>query len=449
MFESADQSGNLIPTPDPGNERFFSKLKTTLARIEYYSKPLSLILIAVIVILLLVKPEWVHLNIDYSNITSDINALKTPQRIKKILLFLVYYNVFFLLSGLFGAAVGASEILSRYRDEPFIAISSPPGRRYLAVNAGISLAAFYLLHYFGERIFPGISNDRLLMSLVAGFGAMIVMRSKIFNFKTESGESYAIGPDAVLSIFLTSVDRQIDRYRASRRQSLVYEETQNVENPASAPDFLRSFLVSYQNLSNQERSDIDESVRRIYENQADLRSPRLKFMTAAFGFLNIMGEGNFRALVQQLKKYQLLGEMPQAVPKGNVPPGGGGGAASGAPIPPQPFVPNATGSSSSTPAGTTKVEDAKALIGTDESLMPLVKKSEAEIAPATGSSTDTSGNATLTGKSVDTDPVENQSEVKVGEIAGSSEEKATPDEVPSEIAEGTKSDGTDSDQGKG
>jgi hypothetical protein len=280
-----------------------------LQQLEYYSKRVSLILIALIILILIVNPAWLHLNIDYANLTHQVDALKVPARVKKILLFFISYNVFFLLSGLFGAAVGASEILSRYRDEPFLAISSPPGRRYLAVNTGISLAAFYLLHYFGDRIFPGLANDPLLMSLVAGFGAMIVMRSKIFNFKTESGENYAVGPDAVLSIFLTSVDRQIDRYRASRRQNLVYEETQNIDKPESAPDFLRAFLVSYQNLSNQERLDIDEEVKKIYANQELLKTPRLQFMTAAFGFLNIMGESNFRELVKQLKKYQQLQDM--------------------------------------------------------------------------------------------------------------------------------------------
>ncbi len=270
---------------------------------------IGLLLVALLVLAILVNPTWFFLPaIDYSKLHDTILVLNTPERVKKILLFFVDYNIFLVLCALFGAGVGSSEILSRYRDEPFLAISSPPGRRYLAVNGGISLAAFYLLHHFGDAMFPGLSADPLLMSIIAGFGAMVVMRSKVFSFKTESGESYAIGPDAVLSIFLSSVDRQIDRYRASRRQSLVYDETQDVDNPEAAPDFFRAFLVSYQNLSNDEKGDIDEEVRKIF---AQPLSPRLKFMTAAFGFLNIMGESNFKALVLQLKKYQKLIPVPE------------------------------------------------------------------------------------------------------------------------------------------
>jgi hypothetical protein len=310
MPESSDQSGSSPDNPGDGNRSPFSSL-IRRARV------VIVILAALIVGIVLLRPSWFNLTpINYGNTANKISALNAPETIKQILLFFVNYNLFLLLCALFGASVGASEILSRYRDEPFIAIASPPGERYIAVNAGISLAAFYLLHYFGDRIFPGLTKDPLLTSIVAGFGAMVVMRSKMFTFKTESGESYAVGPDAVLSIFLTSVDRQIDRYRASRRQSLVYEEAQNVENPATARDFLRSFLVSYQNLSNQERLEIDGEIRNIYENQADLRSPRLKFMTVAFGFVNIMGENNFKALVEQLRKYQKLPELQLPPPVG-------------------------------------------------------------------------------------------------------------------------------------
>lgn len=263
---------------------------------------LGIVFIVTLVVLLLKWLWTTYVHIDYAEISTSISSLNAPNFVKKILLFVVGYNIYLFLCAGFGASVGAAEILSRYKDEPFIAIVSPPGRRYLALNAGMSLAAFYLLFHFHDTI---LIDDPLTMSIVAGFGAMVVMRSKIFNFKTEKGETYAVGPDAVLSTFLTSVDRQIDRYRASRRQDLVYEETQSVIDPQSAPEFLKTFLVSYQNLSNDERAFVDSEIKRIYEG-TDFKSPRLKFMVIAFGFLNIMGEKNFKALIDQLKKYQSL-----------------------------------------------------------------------------------------------------------------------------------------------
>ncbi|MGZ5480525.1 MAG: hypothetical protein ACXWID_00935 [Pyrinomonadaceae bacterium] len=259
------------------------------------------VVVAITIVTLIVKWLWVsYVHIDYSNLSASIDSLNAPGFLKNIFRFFVGYNIYLFLCACFGASVGATEIVSRYKDEPFIAIMSPPGLRYLGLNAGMSLAAFYVLYHFRQTI---MIEDPLTMSIVAGFGAMVVMRSKVFNFKTEKGETYAVGPDAVLSTFLASVDRQIDRYRASRRQDLVYEETRSVIDPQNAPEFLKTFLVSYQNLSNDEKASVDSEIKRIYEG-ADFKSPRLKFMVIAFGFLNIMGEKNFKALMDQLKKYQ-------------------------------------------------------------------------------------------------------------------------------------------------
>jgi hypothetical protein len=212
--------------------------------------------------------------------------------------------LYLLLAALFGAAVGAAEIISRYRDEPFIAVLSPPGLSYLLLNAIISALAFFLVIHYQGTMFPNI-RDRLLASILTGFGSMVVMRSKLFSFKTEAGEVYSVGPEAVLAIFLSSVDRQIDRYRASRRQELVYEQTCDIADAINAPSFLRAFLVSYQNLSSEEKQKINADIKDIYANP-DLPTPLLKFMAVAFGFLNIMGERNFKALILQLKRYQKL-----------------------------------------------------------------------------------------------------------------------------------------------
>jgi hypothetical protein len=206
-----------------------------------------------------------------------------------------------LLSMLLGIFVGAAEIISRYRDEPFGATFSPPGIVYLALNGTIAAAAYgFLINYKGA-IFPGLT-DPLLVSIVAGFGAMIVMRSKLFNFKTEGGEDFAIGPDAVISTFLSSVDRKIDRFRSSLRQEVVYEETVKIVNPMNASGFFRTSIASYQNLSDAEKGELDSLVKEVLANNE--LGPRLKLMAIGFGFLNIYGEKNYKALMDQLKKYQ-------------------------------------------------------------------------------------------------------------------------------------------------
>lgn len=211
---------------------------------------------------------------------------------------------FYFLAAFFGAGVGASEIVSRYRDEPFNTLVTPPARWYMLLNASISAAAFFLLVHYQGQIFSGLGQDLFLTSIVAGFGAMVVMRSKLFSFKTEGGgETFSVGPEAVLVIFLSSVDRQIDRQRAAQRQVLVFKETMQISDPANAPDFLRAFLVSYQNLTNDEKAKINNEIKTAYASP-DLKTPLLKFMAVAFAFLNIMGEKNFKSIISLLKQFQ-------------------------------------------------------------------------------------------------------------------------------------------------
>lgn len=221
---------------------------------------------------------------------------------------------FILLTMIFGASVGAAEIASRYRDEPFLAIISAPGRTYLAFNATISLAAFCLLARY-PRLFGLDSEPRdfLIMSVVAGFGSMVVMRSKLFNFKNDKGDTFAVGPDAVINSLLSSVDRNVDRYRSFDRQSLVFNETAKIKSPEAAPIFIETFLASYQNLSEDEKTAFSKVIEGVLKRQ-DLPA-QLKLMAIGFGFLNISGETNFKALMDLLAKY----EEKKATPSGGTP----------------------------------------------------------------------------------------------------------------------------------
>jgi hypothetical protein len=215
---------------------------------------------------------------------------------------------FLWVSVLFGALTGAAEVLARYRDEPFAAIFSPPGVWYMLLNGVISGAAYGVLDRYGDNVFPGV-KDGLMRSVLAGFGAMVVMRSKLFNFKTESGEEYAVGPDAVLSTFLVSVDRKIDRYRSLRRQQIVCQRAALIPHPEAAAPFLSTSLASYQNLSAAEKSDLNAAIKDIVGNSA--LDDRLKLIAIGFGLLNVCGEKNFSDVMELLRQHQSPGDPPQ------------------------------------------------------------------------------------------------------------------------------------------
>lgn len=212
------------------------------------------------------------------------------------------HTYYLLLTIILGAMVGASEIMSRYRDEPFRAIFSPPGRVYMLLNGLISAAAYLLLLKYRNAVLPALSDDNLMTSVVAGFGAMMFMRSKLFSFRTEGGESFSVGPDAVLSTFLSSVNRRVDRFLSDIRQEIVYQEAVTILKPEDAPKFLEIYLTAYQNIPADEKKGLAEDMQAVL-NRTDL-DPKLKLMAISFGFMNIGGYRNFRALMALLRRYQ-------------------------------------------------------------------------------------------------------------------------------------------------
>src|SRR5262249_14743193 len=126
-------------------------------------------------------------------------------------------------SFVFGAIVGLSEILSRYRDEPLLAAGHLSGSTYVCMNGVISFFAFVVLRKYSQQIFPALKDDYFFTAVVAGFGAMAAFRSKFFTFHSADGKDYPIGPAIVLDTILKTIDSKIDRRRATERQEQVFE----------------------------------------------------------------------------------------------------------------------------------------------------------------------------------------------------------------------------------
>ena len=204
----------------------------------------------------------------------------------------------------FGTLVGAAEIFSRYQDEPLDALLSSAGIMYQAINGAIAAAAYGLLREYREKLIPALMDDLLLTSMVAGFGAMAIMRSKFFSYKSANGEDIAFGPDIVISFFLQSVDRAIDRARALKRRRLVFDSIKDIVYSDKVPFFFIGNLASFQNLSPPQKTAAINDITTIATNQS--LAPQLKLMAMAFGFLNISGEKNYDQLAANLKEFLRL-----------------------------------------------------------------------------------------------------------------------------------------------
>ena len=97
------------------------------------------------------------------------------------------------LSGVLGFSAGATEIISRYRDAPAVALLNRRGLLYSLTNAVISIAAYLLLRQYSDQLIPAIKGDDLATSLVAGFGAMALARANSSRFRV-AGQIRRLGP---------------------------------------------------------------------------------------------------------------------------------------------------------------------------------------------------------------------------------------------------------------
>jgi hypothetical protein len=205
------------------------------------------------------------------------------------------------LSFILGGLAGFSEIVSRYRDEPIRATANRFGAGYLVLNGFLSAAAFGFLIRYPKQIFSPLANDNLMLALAAGFGAMAIMRSKLFIFRGEDGKDYPIGPSIVMETFLRMLDRKIDRLRAAKRQQRVFDQMKDITDFDNVADYLVASMLSFQNLTDQEKKDL-VTVIDDYRKQTDWPKA-LRTMAVGFAFLTLAGEENFDQVIGNLKTY--------------------------------------------------------------------------------------------------------------------------------------------------
>jgi hypothetical protein len=220
-------------------------------------------------------------------------------------------GAFAALAALLGAIVGASELTSRYRDEPLQALMSNAGLGYMLLNGSVSAATYGLLVHYAGSIFPGLAKDHLMASIVAGFGAMAILRSKFFTIRTERGEDISVGPDAAVAAVLSAADRGVDRARASRRLSLVFRRASQVQRPDKGRDFIQISLAAFQNLSDSDKAGFVTYLESIGSLPY---TDELKLQAICYGMLSLTGEKNFNDIMTNLERYTM------SLPGGSPPP---------------------------------------------------------------------------------------------------------------------------------
>lgn len=199
----------------------------------------------------------------------------------------------------FGAILGATELLSRYRDAPFEILQSAWTWIYVGLNALVALASLALVKTIASGIVPAETNalnHAILEVIIAGFGGAALFRSAIMRSRIGDAD-VGVGPSFVVETLLSVTDREIDRRRAVVRSQAVAPVMIAVPT-----GFVFGALVPYclslmQNLSADERQTIETKLDSLTTKKMEA-----EVMAAIAGLMlvNLVGIATLKASVESL-----------------------------------------------------------------------------------------------------------------------------------------------------
>lgn len=202
------------------------------------------------------------------------------------------------LVALLGALVGVGELVSRYRDAPGRALWTLPALIYVALNAVAGLVALALATPITQGQSP------IARVLIAGFGAMAVLRSSVFVVR--SGEQdVAVGPSSLLQIVIGAADRAVDRHRARVRASAVAAVMNGVVFKRAYASLPTYCLALMQNLPPEDQQQLGRQIKAL---QDDPMNEDAKVLALGLALMNAVGEDVLLAAVTSLGPH-LRGEQ--------------------------------------------------------------------------------------------------------------------------------------------
>lgn len=203
---------------------------------------------------------------------------------------------------LLGAIVGATEILSRYPDDPRGALRTPPGVIYVIFNAGISCLALYAgAAYLSEgrdyNSLPATAWEQVVLAAAFGLGGLAFFRTRIFTLRVGDND-VGVGPSFVLETLLQVIDRAVARRRAVPRSDLIRELMEGVSFDNAKVTLPSYCFALMQNVNATEQSQLGLYISSISEMEVpDL----VKIDMLGLALMDLVGEDALRTAIKNTK----------------------------------------------------------------------------------------------------------------------------------------------------
>lgn len=198
-----------------------------------------------------------------------------------------------------GGVVGASELISRYKDAPGGAIRTWPAAAYIAINALASVGSLALIRANGW-----FGPSRWMQILMAGVSAMAFFRTSLFIVRA-GDRDVGVGPSGFLQIFLGAADRAVDRGRAAARSDSVAEVMKGVDYTKARRTLPAYCLALMQNVPPEDQQVLERLLEALDKRDTE---PSVKALLLGLELINVVGVDVLTTAVKS------LGEQIRSVP---------------------------------------------------------------------------------------------------------------------------------------
>lgn len=202
---------------------------------------------------------------------------------------------------LFGAFVGAVELMSRHRDHRFRAIATLPSFVYIFMNSLMSLSALFVIAH-QKPLWLGYTandppSDPTFVILTAGFSAAAFFRTSIFKLRVGDTD-LSVGPAMVLELFLNVIDEAVDRSIGERRLIEIAALMQGLDFKRAANNLPPVCFAALSRLSTDAQRGFGMELVALEEDRD--ASDQAKLMSLGLALMKCTGRPILQAGIRQL-----------------------------------------------------------------------------------------------------------------------------------------------------
>ncbi len=207
------------------------------------------------------------------------------------------------LSGILGAAVGLSELASRYNSFHKV-FEEGDSWLYMGLNFGAGFVIYCIVQMYGIDLGP-LKTHAIGRIIVCGLGAMAILRSSFFSFKDSSGKSVDVGPSALIAVFLKVSETEFDRKISSLNMQKVAGIVTGLKFLSASKDLPILVLGSMRVLSADEQKQIADDISKLINDNTI--TTEIKNVALGLILIKYTGEQLLTEAVKTLKsKYATI-----------------------------------------------------------------------------------------------------------------------------------------------